>query len=86
MEAELKSLILECGRPVKDEEWVDGEWRDYDWDHWDNGCEGWQTTGLSEIVEIPLDGIGVLVTVTHCRCACRVHPHVTVGLEGYRGK
>lgn len=79
----LKSLLLECGRPVKDEDWGD-DWRDYDWDHPLNGCEGWTETAQSEIVEVPLDG-SVLFTLTHCRCACRVHPHVTIGLEGTRG-
>jgi len=82
--AEIRSLVLECGRPVKDEDW-DGEWRDYDWDHAGAGCAGWQETGQSELVEVPLGDGGVLFTVTHCRCACRVFPHVTVGLEGVRG-
>lgn len=82
-EAEIKALVLECGRPVKDEDW-NGEWRDFDWDHAGAGCAGWQETGQSEVVEVPFED-GVLFTVTHCRCACRVHPHVTVGLEGVRG-
>ena len=83
MIVELKSLLLECGRPVKDEEWGD-DWRDYDWDHAEAGCSGWKETAQSEIVEVPFDG-SVLFTLTHCRCACRVHPHVTIGLEGTRG-
>ena len=83
---EIARLILECGRPVKDEDWgSEGEWRDFDWDHAGAGCSGWQETGHSEIVEIPFRGGGVLFTVTHCRCACRIHPHVTLGLEGTRG-
>lgn len=81
--AEIKSLLLEHGRPVKDEDWGD-DWRDYDWDHAGNGCEGWKETAQSEIVEVPFED-GVLFTVTHCRCVCRVHPHVTIGLEGTRG-
>lgn len=82
-ESEIKALVLECGRPVKDEDW-DGEWRDYDWDHAGNGCAGWQETDQSEVVEVPLGDGGILFTVTHCRCACRVFPLVTVGLEGVR--
>lgn len=81
---EIKAHVLGHGRPVKDEEWVDGEWRDFDWDHAGAGCSGWQETGQSEVVWIPVEG-GVLFTVTHCRCACRVLPLVTVGLEGTLG-
>ncbi|QFG12115.1 Hypothetical Protein OBI_RACECAR_270 [Arthrobacter phage Racecar] len=79
---EVKALLLECGRPVKDEESGD-DWRDYDWDHWGNGCPGWQETGQSEVVESSFRGIS-LMTLTHCRCECRMHPHVTLGLEFYR--
>jgi hypothetical protein len=83
--AEIKGLILECGRPVKDGNWsLDGDWRDYDWPHSENGCEGWEATEQSELVLVPAFD-EVLFTVTHCRCACRVHPHVTVGLEGTLG-
>lgn len=77
---EIKGLVLEHGRPVKDEDW-DEDWRDFDWDHSGNGCTGWQETAQSEVVSVSL-GEWDLVTVTHCRCACRLHPHVTVGLEG----
>lgn len=79
----LKSLILECGRPVKDDGWGD-DWRDYEWDHAGNGCPGWQATEQSEMVEAPFEG-ATLFMLTHCRCACRVHPHITIGLEGTRG-
>jgi hypothetical protein len=78
--AEIKGLLLECGRPVKDEDWED-DWRDYDWCHSLSGCEGWQETEQSEVVQIPYED-GVLFTVTHCRCDCRVFPLVTIGLEG----
>jgi hypothetical protein len=81
--AEIKGLVLAHGRPVKDEDWGD-DWRDYDWDHSGNGCAGWEETSQSEIVVVPFPG-GTLLTVTHCRCACRVHPHVTVGVEGTLG-
>lgn len=81
--AEIARLLLEYGRPVKDEEW-DGEWRDYDWDHPLNGCEGWQETGQSEVVTAPYEG-ATLFTLTHCRCSCRVFPLVTIGLEGTFG-
>lgn len=84
MNAELASLLLEHGRPVKDEEWVGGEWRDFDWDHVGAGCSGWSVTGQSQVVERAFEG-ALLFTLTHCRCACRVHPHVTLGLEGTRG-
>lgn len=80
---ELTRLLLEHGRPAKDEEW-DGEWRDFDWDHAGAGCPGWAATEQSELVEVPFEG-AILFTLTHCRCACRVHPHVTIGLEGTRG-
>ncbi len=76
---ELTRLILATGSPCKDEDW-DGEWRDYDWDHEGNGCSGWQETDLSEVVEVAFQG-GTVTMVTHCRCACRLHPHVTVGLQ-----
>lgn len=78
--AEIRRHVLEQGVPVKDEEW-DVDWRDYDWDHVANGCPGWSATGQSELDIVPFEG-GVVFMVTHCRCACRVHPHVTVGLEG----
>lgn len=85
MEAEARKevvgLVLEHGRPVKDEEWAgEDDWRDFDWDHLGNGCLGWQETEQSEVGEVVL-GEWTLVVVTHCRCACRLHPHVTVGLE-----
>jgi len=81
--AEVTKLLLESGTPVKDEDWGD-DWRDFDWDHAGAGCSGWQETGQSELVLAPLEG-AVLFTLTHCRCACRLHPHVTVGLEGMLG-
>jgi hypothetical protein len=84
---ELAGLLLECGRPVKDEGCLVGEdWRDFDWDHWEAGCGGWAVTDQTEVVEIPLEGGGILFTVTHVRCTCRVYPLVTLGLEGTRGE
>lgn len=80
---EIADLVLTMGRPVKDEEWGD-DWRDFDWDHEGNGCSGWQQTGQSELVVRKFEG-WTLFTVTHCRCSCRLHPHVTVGLEGTLG-
>lgn len=80
--SEITGLLLECGRPVKDEDW-EGGWRDFDWDHFWNGCPGWSMTDRSEVVEVPFEG-ALLFTLTHCRCACRVFPLVTLGLEGYR--
>jgi hypothetical protein len=82
--AEIARLVLWAGRPVKDEDW-DGDWRDFDWDHSEAGCAGWQETGQSEVVEVPLGDGSVLFTLAHCRCACRVFPLVTIGLEGTRG-
>jgi hypothetical protein len=79
--AEIRRHVLEQGVPVKDELVKGEDWRDYDWDHSGNGCPGWSETGQSELDIVPFEG-GVVFTVTHCRCACRVHPHVTVGLEG----
>lgn len=75
----MHSLLLECGRPVKDEDFRD-DWRDFDWPHSERGCPGWQMTGQSELVEVAFGEIR-LMTLTHCRCECRVHPHVTIGLE-----
>lgn len=81
---DMKALLLECGRPVKDEGLGESDdWRDYDWNHSENGCPGWQMTGQSELVEVSLPGIS-LMTLTHCRCECRLYPHVTIGLEFYR--
>lgn len=81
---EIAGLLLWAGRPVKDEEWVDGEWRDFGWDHVEGDCPGWSMTDRSEVVEVPFE-CALLFTLTHCRCACRVFPLVTLGLEGTRG-
>lgn len=83
MSSEILGLLLEHGRPVKDEGIVGDDWRDYDWDHDGNGCPGWAVTKQSEIIEIPFRDF-MLIAVTHCRCACRLHPHVTIGLEFQR--
>jgi hypothetical protein len=81
---EIMGLVMEHGRPVKDEEWVDDEWRDFDWPHSEAGCPGWRQTKQSELVIRKFQGWG-LYTITHCICECRVHPHVTLGLEGTVG-
>lgn len=78
--AEIRALILEHGRPVKDEDFCE-DWRDFDWDHEGAGCPGWEATGLSEVMMVPFQS-GTVFALTHCRCACRVHPFVTIGLEG----
>jgi hypothetical protein len=82
-QTDIKALLLEHGRPLKDEDFVGDDWRDYDWDHEGNGCPGWQETDQSEVVEMPFRDFW-LMTLTHCRCECRVHPHVTIGLEFQR--